>query len=247
MPDFNMRKPQRGNEPSRTRMSSTANGLRGLLTTSKLRILSMAATLRSFLMANRLSTLLMVMAVLVILFVWALGDNESPQRSEKIQFALAQSVSPQSAPAGQIPTCEQLLSAFESNPRVQQASVAKQQFVLAFLQAYAQRLLDERVPGASRLDPDGNGVACDDSGSAGGGQSAGAGSPSPLPSVDGGQSAGAGSLSPRPSPYGGSQLQNRDGNLLDAGGPSSGPVPLMPDGGCPREFPTMRDGACYPR
>jgi hypothetical protein len=34
---------------------------------------------------------------------------------------------------------------------------------------------------------------------------------------------------------------------LEAGGPTSGPLPLMPDGGCPREFPTMRDGACYPR
>jgi hypothetical protein len=22
-------------------------------------------------------------------------------------------------------------------------------------------------------------------------------------------------------------------------------VPLMPNGSCPREFPTLRDGACY--
>ena len=34
--------------------------------------------------------------------------------------------------------------------------------------------------------------------------------------------------------------------LMDAGGPTAGPVPLMPDGGCPEEFPVRRNGACYP-
>jgi hypothetical protein len=190
----------------------------------------------------------MAMAVLVLLFVWALGDNGSPQRSEKVKFDLAQSVRAQTAPAAQIPTCEQLLREFESDPRTQQASPEEQQFVLGFLQAYTQRLLDEGVPGASRLDPDSNGVACDELQSAGGGQSASAGSLPPQPSVDGGgQAASAGRASPRPAVDGGSQLLNRDGNLLEAGGPSSGPLPLMPDGGCPREFPTMRNGACYPR
>ena len=168
--------------------------------------------------------------MLVLLLVGALGDNGSPQRSEKIQFALAQSVRAQSAPADQIPTCEQLLREFESDPRTQQASLEERQFVLAFLQAYVQGLLDEGVPGASRLDPDGNGIACDE-----------------LRSADGGQSASAGRASPRPSVDGGSQLLNRYGNLLEAGGPSSGPVPLMPNGGCPREFPSMQNGACYPR
>ncbi len=100
----------------------------------------------------------------------------------------------------------------------------------AFVQAFVQGLLDQGVPGASRLDPDGNGIACDELRSAGGGQSVSTGSASPRPSVDGGN-----------------QLLNRRGDLLDAGGPSSGPLPLMPDGSCPREFPTMRDGACYPR
>jgi hypothetical protein len=174
------------------------------------------------------------MAVLVLLLVWAPGDNGSPQRSEEIQFALAQSVSPQSAPANQIPTCQQILREFESDPRTQQASPEERQFVRAFVQAYVQRLLDQGVPGASRLDPDGNGIACDELQSAGGGQPASAGRTSPQPS-------------PQPSVDGGSQLLNRYGNLLEAGGPTSGPLPLMPDGGCPREFPTMRDGACYPR
>jgi hypothetical protein len=172
----------------------------------------------------------MAMAVLVHLVVWALGDNSRPQRSEEIQVALAQSVQAQSAPANQIPTCEQLLREFESDPRTQQASPEERRFVRAFLQAYVQRLLDQGVLGASRLDPDGNGIACDELQSAGGGQSASAGRASPQPSVDGD-----------------SQLLNRYGNLLEAGGPSSGPVPLMPDGGCPREFPTMRDGVCDPR
>jgi hypothetical protein len=179
-----------------------------------------------------------LMAVLVLLLVWALGDNGSPQRSQEIQFALAQSVRAQSAPPGQIPTCEQILREFESDPRTQQASPEERQFVLAFVQAYVQRLLDQGVPGASRLDPDGNGIACDELLSAGGGQSASTGRASPQPSPQ---------ASPQPSVEGGSQLLNRYGNLLEAGGPTSAPLPLMPDGGCPREFPTMRDGACYPR
>ena len=190
----------------------------------------------------------MAMAVLVLLLAGTLGDNGSPQRSEKINFALAQSVRAQTAPADQIPTCEQLLREFRSDPRTQQASPQERQFVLAFLQAYVQGLLDEGVPGASRLDPDGNGIACDELRSAGGGQPASAGSASPPPSLDGsGQPASAGSASPQPSVDGGSQLLNRYGNLLEAGGPTSGPVPLMPDGGCPQEFPTKRDEVCYPR
>jgi len=172
----------------------------------------------------------MAMAVLVLFLVGALGDNGSPQRSEEIQFALAQSVRAQSPPADQIPTCQQLLREFQSDPRTQQASPEERRFVRAFLQTYVQRLLEEGVPGASRLDPDGNGIACDELRSAGSGQSASIGSASAQPSVDGG-----------------SQLLNRYGNLLEAGGPTSGPAPLMPNGGCPREFPTMRDGACYPR
>jgi hypothetical protein len=34
-------------------------------------------------------------------------------------------------------------------------------------------------------------------------------------------------------------------DLLDAGGPTVGPVPLMPGGGCPKEYPIKRAGACY--
>lgn len=35
------------------------------------------------------------------------------------------------------------------------------------------------------------------------------------------------------------------GTLMNAGGSTSGPMPMMPNGSCPREFPEMRDGACY--
>ncbi len=34
-------------------------------------------------------------------------------------------------------------------------------------------------------------------------------------------------------------------NLFDSGGSENGPVPLMPDGGCPAEFPVERVGLCY--
>jgi hypothetical protein len=32
---------------------------------------------------------------------------------------------------------------------------------------------------------------------------------------------------------------------LDAGGPTNGPAPLMPDGTCPPEFPTKHKNLCY--
>lgn len=32
---------------------------------------------------------------------------------------------------------------------------------------------------------------------------------------------------------------------FNAGGPKVGPVPPMPDGSCPKEYPDQRGGACY--
>ena len=180
--------------------------------------------------------LLVATAVLVLLFVWAPGDDSGLQRSERVRVDLAQNVGNQVAPAELVPTCEQLIREYESDPGVQQASPQERRFVKAFLRAYVQGLLDEGVPGAAqRLDPDGNGIACDELQGAGGNPSASAGSAPP------------GSASPRPTADRGSPLLNQRGNLLRAGGPTSGPVPLMPDGGCPREFPLMRDGACHLR
>jgi hypothetical protein len=34
-------------------------------------------------------------------------------------------------------------------------------------------------------------------------------------------------------------------DLFDSGGPENGPVPLMPNGGCPAEFSVERAGLCY--
>jgi hypothetical protein len=39
--------------------------------------------------------------------------------------------------------------------------------------------------------------------------------------------------------------QDQSGALLKAGGPTDGPVPFMPDGNCPKEFPNEHNGACY--
>lgn len=48
---------------------------------------------------------------------------------------------------------------------------------------------------------------------------------------------------PRPNQEPGPQQQG--GQLMNAGGPADGPIPVMPSGGCPAEFPTERDAACY--
>jgi hypothetical protein len=33
--------------------------------------------------------------------------------------------------------------------------------------------------------------------------------------------------------------------MLNSGGPARGPVPLMPGGGCPSEYPVRKGSACY--
>jgi hypothetical protein len=35
-------------------------------------------------------------------------------------------------------------------------------------------------------------------------------------------------------------------DLFNSGGATNGPVPLMPDGGCPKEFPVRHNGLCFP-
>ena len=51
---------------------------------------------------------------------------------------------------------------------------------------------------------------------------------------------------PRPEPSPPPPPPERDEPpILNAGGPSEGPVPMMPDGGCPKEFPVQRGGACF--
>ena len=45
------------------------------------------------------------------------------------------------------------------------------------------------------------------------------------------------------SPGTGSPIQ--DDSLLEAGGPAEGPLPKMPGGGCPEEFPVEQADGCY--
>lgn len=39
--------------------------------------------------------------------------------------------------------------------------------------------------------------------------------------------------------------QSNRSRLLEAGGPTDGPVPVLPGGGCPEEYPVERSGACH--
>jgi hypothetical protein len=69
---------------------------------------------------------------------------------------------------------------------------------------------------------------------------------SPTPSGSASAPASTPASTPRPdSPSQKPKKPKRD--LFDSGGPTSGPLPLMPNGGCPREFPVQRGKACYAR
>ena len=85
-------------------------------------------------------------------------------------------------------------------------------------QAEAQAILDADPSYPNRLDADDDGIACED---------------------------GGGSEDSSGSDQYATDNQYDSGTLMDAGGPASGPMPLMPNGSCPEEFPTERGGACY--
>jgi hypothetical protein len=59
-------------------------------------------------------------------------------------------------------------------------------------------------------------------------------SPSPTPEPTRPEPTPSPSPTPPPNP-----------DLLEAGGPTMGPAPLMPGGGCPKEYPIKRADACY--
>ena len=50
---------------------------------------------------------------------------------------------------------------------------------------------------------------------------------------------------PPPGPNPPSQPGPTPPTTLNSGGPSEGPVPEMPGGGCPQEFPVEIGGACF--
>ena len=108
----------------------------------------------------------------------------------------------------------------------------------------AQAELERDPSDPNNLDPDGNGRACEDYdyGSSATNSplpsSPPPSSPSPSSPSPSSPSPSSPSPSPKPRPQG-------DRNLLDAGGPTKGPVPLMPDGNCPPEFPTKHNNVCY--
>src|SRR5688572_12588457 len=62
----------------------------------------------------------LLVASALLALVRAPGSNEGPRRSEEMRFSLIQSVSAQTAPADQMPTCDQILSEFEADPETQQ-------------------------------------------------------------------------------------------------------------------------------
>jgi hypothetical protein len=41
-------------------------------------------------------------------------------------------------------------------------------------------------------------------------------------------------------------LGGGNNDLFNSGGPENGPVPRMPGGGCPVEYPVQRGNVCYP-
>ena len=109
-------------------------------------------------------------------------------------------------------------------------------------QEAAQAALERDPSDPNDLDPDGNGRACDDyaygTNTANNASPSNASPSSASPSSASPISASPSSASPKPRP-------RKSHDLLDAGGPTNGPVPLMPDGDCPAEFPAKHAGLCY--
>jgi hypothetical protein len=129
-------------------------------------------------------------------------------------------------------TYEQLI-----HPRAPAAAQSNQYDCASFgSQQSAQAELERNPSDPNDLDPDGNGRACDDYDYSA--STTTQSSPSPGTTTQSSTSSSSPSPSSKPRPQG-------DRNLLDAGGPTKGPVPLMPDGSCPPEFPTKHKNLCY--
>ena len=137
-------------------------------------------------------------------------------------------------------TYEQLI-----HPREPAAAQSNQYDCASFgSQQSAQAELERDPSDPNDLDPDGNGRACDDydySASTTSNTTSSTttqSSPSPSTASPAAPHQAARPRSSKPRPQG-------DRNLLDAGGPTNGPAPLMPDGTCPPEFPTKHNNLCY--
>jgi hypothetical protein len=92
-------------------------------------------------------------------------------------------------------------------------------------QESAQAELERDLSDPYNLDPDADGIACE-------GYDYGVGSTTTtIKTVSAAQDQYQQDLGPN--------------NLFDAGGPKYGPVPLLPGGRCPSEYPVEQGGACY--
>jgi len=87
-------------------------------------------------------------------------------------------------------------------------------------------------------------LVCESTAEGGGSQKGGDSTnpePSPRPPPPPGPSP-----TPQPAPQPAPRPSPPPAPPFNAGGPKAGPAPLMPGGGCPKEFPQKRGGACYP-
>jgi Excalibur calcium-binding domain len=116
-------------------------------------------------------------------------------------------------------------------------------------QQEAQDELESNPSDPNNLDNDNDGTACESlprdgggGGGGGGGQTRDSTSPRTTPSPPAPPKTPLPAPKTPPSPP---KTQPDSGTLMKAGGSSTGPVPLMPNGSCPQEFPNIRDGACY--
>jgi hypothetical protein len=127
-------------------------------------------------------------------------------------------------------------------------------------QESAQSELDRDPRDPNNLDPDGDGQACDDYDYGGTSTNSASPSSSASPTTTSSpesttSSASPSSASPSSDASASPQADEQDGqtrgsrqddDLMRSGGPHDGPVPLMPDGSCPAEFPTRQNGLCHP-
>jgi hypothetical protein len=118
-------------------------------------------------------------------------------------------------------------------------------------QQSAQAELERDLSDPSNLDPDADGIACEEYDYGGGG---GDGSPTANPkkkampspkkkTISSPQVTASPQATASPTATASPPLDTT--TVLDSGGPEHGRVPLMPGGGCPEEYPVERGGACY--
>lgn len=70
-------------------------------------------------------------------------------------------------------------------------------------------------------------------------------SPAPKTSATPPKTASPSPKTPAPAPKTPTPAPKDSGSLMKAGGPTTGPVPAMPNGRCPQEFPERHGDACY--